>query len=229
MAVLLSAHQLSKAFSARSLFESLTFAIESGERIGLIGPNGAGKSTLLKILAGLEGYDAGNLSLQRGLRVAYLAQVPTFRPDATVEDTLLEPLLDGAEPDWERMEKVREIRSRLELPDGLVEPLSGGWKKRVALGRELVRNPDLLLLDEPLEGLAPIIVDELLAALRRIVREEKMSAIIVEQSARKILPLTDRAIILERGAIAYAGASADLAQDSETLARLLGVAERTAA
>ena len=71
--------------------------------------------------------------------------------------------------------------------------------------------------------------DELLAALRKIVREEKMSAIIVEQSARKILPLTDRAIILERGAIAYEGASADLAQDADTLARLLGVAEKTAA
>jgi branched-chain amino acid transport system ATP-binding protein len=77
--------------------------------------------------------------------------------------------------------------------------------------------------------LAPIIVDELLAALRKVVREEKMSAIIVEQSARKILPLTDHAIILERGSVAYEGVSADLAQDAETLARLLGVAEKSAA
>ena len=96
----------------------------------------------------------------------------------------------------------------------------------LAVGRALVLNPQALLLDEPLEGLAPIIVDELLAALRKIINEEKMAVILVEQSARKILPLTDRAIILERGGIAWTGSSAALLEDKDALATLLAVAEK---
>jgi branched-chain amino acid transport system ATP-binding protein len=99
----------------------------------------------------------------------------------------------------------------------------------LAVGRALALNPRVLLLDEPTEGLAPIIVDELLTALRKIVREEGNAAIIVEQSPRKILPLCDEAIILDRGQIAYQGKSVDLAEDAATLSTLLGVAERNPA
>jgi len=93
----------------------------------------------------------------------------------------------------------------------------------LAIGRALVLNPKLILLDEPLEGLAPVIVDELLAALRRIVTEERLTAIIVEQKARKILPFTDRAMILERGSIAHEAESTALLADDAVLESRLGV------
>ena len=96
----------------------------------------------------------------------------------------------------------------------------------LAIGRALIVNPRIILLDEPLEGLAPIIVEELLAVLRKVIREEGMSAIVVEQKARKILGFTDRAIILDRGRIVFAGDSAALAGDTERLETHLGVAER---
>ncbi len=149
MAVLISAHELKKSFGARPLFDGLTFSIESDERIGLIGPNGTGKSTLLRLLASKDTPDAGKLSFQKGLRVGFLEQVPQFGPGATI----LSAIRGSGGSDWDRDQRIQEWISRLELdrfdPDARVDTLSGGWKKRVALARELTDNPDLLLLDEP--------------------------------------------------------------------------------
>jgi ATP-binding cassette subfamily F protein uup len=158
VAILLSAHQLTKAFAARPLFKGLTFSIESGDRIGLIGPNGAGKSTLLKILASQISVDSGTLSLQRGLKVGFLEQVPSFLPDATILSAVLSGLGLTAKDahdshHWQEVKSAQEYISRFELDvfgdETPIEKLSGGWKKRVALARELVKKPDLLLLDEP--------------------------------------------------------------------------------
>jgi ATP-binding cassette subfamily F protein uup len=152
VSILVSVHKLGKSFSARPLFKGLSFAIESGDRVGLIGPNGAGKSTLLKILAGQASPDEGTVSAQRGLRVGYLEQVPQFKPGATIQSTLLEGVKDSDHA-WEAETLAAEFRAKLELdrfPENeKTELLSGGWKKRVALARECVRQPDLLLLDEP--------------------------------------------------------------------------------
>lgn len=135
----------------RPLFENLTFTIEEGDRIGLIGPNGAGKSTLLKILSGQIPYNDGEIHSQQGLRIGLLEQSPKF----VDEDTIYSAILSGTRDpdDWESMSLVHEYISKLGLSqfgeDALVSTLSGGWKKRVALARELVKNPDLLFLDEP--------------------------------------------------------------------------------
>ena len=145
---------MKKAYAARPLFEGISFAIESGERIGLIGPNGAGKSTLLRIMAGLDTQDDGTISRQRGLKVGMLEQVPAFPPDATVEGEITAGVT-GAH-DWAHISAVHEYMSRFCLDgrsgvggDTPVAQLSGGWKKRVALARVLVGDHDLVLLDEP--------------------------------------------------------------------------------
>jgi branched-chain amino acid transport system ATP-binding protein len=107
----------------------------------------------------------------------------------------------------------------------LGQQLSGGEQQMLAFGRALVLNPKLLLLDEPLEGLAPIIVEELLHSIERVVRDEGMSAIIVEQNPRLILPITQRAVVLDRGTVVHEGSSEELLADRDRLDRWLAVAK----
>lgn len=150
MSVLISASQLAKSFGAQTLFQGIAFSISAGQRIGLIGPNGAGKSTLLKILAGTETVDAGDVSRANSLRLAQVTQSPLFGAGETVLQAMSSHLEDEHDPD--AIKRVHELLSRLELEsvaDQQVASLSGGWKKRVALGRALATDPNLLLLDEP--------------------------------------------------------------------------------
>jgi ATP-binding cassette subfamily F protein uup len=158
VAILLGVQDLAAAFGARPLFEGVSFTVDEGERIGLIGPNGAGKSTLLRILADDLGPDRGSVSRRRGLRVAHLAQVPQFAPGATVASSIAEGLAPAGETGDAPDEIARATMASLGLdgradagvsPETPIASLSGGWQKRVALGRELARRPDLLLLDEP--------------------------------------------------------------------------------
>jgi len=154
MAILLDVQQLTASFGARPLFQGINFTVDEKERIGLIGPNGAGKSTLLRILAETASADDGTIARRRGLRVALLEQTPRFAAGLTVQDALLEEIGAGAD-DHEAHEQLRRVLATLALesggagPDTPVASLSGGWKKRVAIGRALARCPDLLLLDEP--------------------------------------------------------------------------------
>jgi ATP-binding cassette subfamily F protein uup len=147
MSVLMSVHELKFAFSHRILFEGLTFSINSGEKIALIGQNGAGKSTLLKILAGEMDADSGTVSRGRGLKLGYLPQTPTLPLHLTAREAIYESVTDAE--DWSQVGAAEEAMSRLQIRDIKVSEMSGGWKKKVALARELAKNPDVLLLDEP--------------------------------------------------------------------------------
>src|SRR5688500_10413500 len=147
--VLLSCAAVSKAYGTRSLFEELSFGLFEGDRVGLVGPNGSGKSTLLKILAGLETPDRGTRSLRGGTRVGYVPQDPVFTAGHLVEDVVAAAVADADEVD--RPGRIALALGRAGLDDGRapVDTLSGGWRKRLAIARELAAAPDILLMDEP--------------------------------------------------------------------------------
>lgn len=151
MTPLVSCQNLTKSFGARALFSDITFGIGPGEKLGLIGPNGSGKSTLMKILAGEEKPDSGQVTRQRALRLVYVAQEERFEPESTVEDVLNAAMQDDVLEDYEReaQRNIALVATGFANGDQVVGTLSGGWKKRLALARGLVRRPDLLLLDEP--------------------------------------------------------------------------------
>jgi ABC transport system ATP-binding/permease protein len=155
MATLLSVQNLTHTHGSRALFRNLTFGIEEGDIIGLIGPNGAGKSTLLQLLAGIMPPTGGTVSQKRGLNVGYVAQESQFRPEATIEQVLLEALenthLDEIERSIavEMMLALGEFVEKNVPRDQVATTLSGGWQKRLAILCGLIIEPDVLLLDEP--------------------------------------------------------------------------------
>ena len=152
MSHLISCQSISKAFGAQRLFAGISFGITEGERLGMIGPNGAGKSTLLKIFAGLEQPDEGRLFIRKKLSLAYLAQSDELPNGQSVLQALLAPLADDHEMDEAgRYAAAQRMAGKCGFadPEQAVDSLSGGWRKRLAIGRAMIRKPELLLLDEP--------------------------------------------------------------------------------
>jgi branched-chain amino acid transport system ATP-binding protein len=231
---LLAIAQLCAGYGEAVVLENVSLALAEGEALALLGRNGMGKTTLINSIVGVTRYFGGTIALDgrdvTGLRPDQRAQagigwVPQER-NIFKSLTVHENLTAVARPGPWSVDKVYRMFPRLaERRQNLGNQLSGGEQQMLAIGRALALNPRVMLLDEPLEGLAPILVEELLAALRRIIRDEHTSAILVEQNAKKILGVTDRAIILERGAVVHAADSAMLAADRAALERYLGVTE----
>jgi branched-chain amino acid transport system ATP-binding protein len=231
---LLRIEQLSAGYGEAVVLANVSLSLAEGEALALLGRNGMGKTTLINSIIGVTRYFSGIIALdgtdiaklrpeQRAhLGVGWVPQERNIFKSLTVQENLTAVAKPGP---W-TMDKIYMLFPRLEeRRQNLGNQLSGGEQQMLAIGRALALNPRVLLLDEPLEGLAPILVDELLAALRRVIREEGMSAILVEQNAKKILAVTDRAMILERGSVVHAAASAALAADRAALETHLGVTD----
>jgi branched-chain amino acid transport system ATP-binding protein len=231
---ILQIDNLSAGYGEAIVLPGVSLSLAEGEALALLGRNGMGKTTLLNSVIGVTRYRGGNIRLgalditrlrpdQRAhVGIGWVPQERNIFKSLTVEENITAIARPGL---W-TLEKIYGLFPRMkERRRNLGNQLSGGEQQMLAIGRALALNPRVLLLDEPLEGLAPILVDELLAALRRIIREEGLSAILVEQNAQKILGVTDRAAIIERGGIVYRGDSAALRADRATLETYLGVAD----
>ena len=233
MAELLTIERLRAGYGEAIVLSDVSFRLDEGQSLALLGRNGMGKTTLVNSIVGVTRYRGGTITLagrditrlppeQRAmLGVGWVPQERNIFKSLTVEENLTAIARPGP---WTPT-KVFELFPRLgERRQNLGNALSGGEQQMLAIGRALVLNPRIMLLDEPLEGLAPIIVEELLRVLHRIIREEGLSAILVEQNAQKVLGVTDRVIIIERGAIIHEGDSAALKADRALLESHIGVA-----
>jgi branched-chain amino acid transport system ATP-binding protein len=235
MAELLRVDDLRAGYGEAVVVQGLGFALDEGESLALLGRNGTGKTTLINSLVGVTKRFSGRIvlagqdltRLPAHARVAagigWVPQERNIFRSLTTEENLSAVARPGP---W-TLERAYALFPRLrERASNMGHQLSGGEQQMLAVARALVLNPKVLLLDEPLEGLAPIIVEELLRAIARVVREEGMSAIIVEQSPRLVLPITQRAIVLDRGSIVHEGSSDDLLSDRARLDQWLAVAKR---
>lgn len=233
MRELLSFEHVTAGYGNAVVLDDVSFALETGGSLALLGRNGVGKTTLLATLMGFtrlhggrirwQGADIAKVPPHRRAR-AGLGWVPQERwmfPSLTVEEHLTAVARPGA---WDVARIYKTFPRLQERRRNLGNQLSGGEQQMVAIARALMTNPALLLLDEPMEGLAPIIVQELGRAIRALVEEGGMAVILVEHHARLALQLTQRALVLDRGRIVHASASADLLADAPLLQRLVAVA-----
>jgi branched-chain amino acid transport system ATP-binding protein len=235
LADLLAVENLSAGYGEARVIAGLDLRLAEGRSLALLGRNGTGKTTLLNSLIGattrhagrirFAGVDVTELPPHRRARLGlgWAPQERNIFRSLSVEENLTAVALPGP---W-TLERVYALFPQLKTrARNGGRQLSGGEQQMLAIGRALMLNPRLLLLDEPTEGLAPILVDEVLGVLRKLARDEGLSMIVVEQKAQKILPFTDDAVILDRGAVVHAGTSAALLADAAALERHLTAGSR---
>jgi branched-chain amino acid transport system ATP-binding protein len=212
------------------VLEDISLTLPERGALALLGRNGVGKTTLLASIMGHSTFHAGSISYKgkrlekmavhdrSRLGIGYVPQTRDIFASLTIEENLAVAARPGRWP----MERVYDLFPRLaERRSHMGNQISGGEQQMLSIGRALMGDPSLLLLDEPLEGLAPIIVQSLLASIARLIKEEALTVILVEQSAKLALQVTQTALILNRGRIAYSGTSAELLADPQRLTSLV--------
>ena len=232
MAELLRVEGLVAGYGEAVVLHGIDLALPAGASLALLGRNGTGKTTLLDTLVGVTRRHAGRIVLggrdisalpahaRAAAGIGWVPQERNVFKSLTVEENLTAVARPGA---WD-VKRVYTMFPRLaERRLHMGSQLSGGEQQMLAVARALVLNPSLLLLDEPLEGLAPILVEELLRSIARVVSDEGLSAVIVEQNPRAVLGITQHAVVLDRGRIVHRAPSGALLADAATLERLLAV------
>ena len=226
----LTVRRLCSGYGETVVLEDVELALPEGGSLAVLGRNGVGKTTLLATVMGHTTFHSGAIAFggreisslpvyeRSRLGIGYVPQERLIFPSLSVHENLAV----AARPGRWSFERVYELFPRLkERRDAMGNQLSGGEQQMLAIGRALMGNPSLLLLDEPLEGLAPIIVEMLLASLKKLISEDSLAIILVEQHAKLALQITQSAMVLNRGRVSYAGPSAALLADPAKLTSLI--------
>jgi branched-chain amino acid transport system ATP-binding protein len=234
MASALELRHVSAGYGETVVLEDISLTLAPGESISVIGRNGVGKTTLLATVMGHTTLHSGEVTLGG----ASLNRVPVFRralhglgfvpqereifPSLSVRENLEV----GARPGPWTQKRVFELFPNLEMRlSNMGHQLSGGEQQMLSIARALLTNPTVLLMDEPTEGLAPVIVEALTAVMLRLRAESTLSTVLVEQNSRVALAFSARTVVMDKGRIVYDGESSALRADPERLARLIGVAD----
>ena len=233
---MLSIENVKSAYGRIEVLHGVTLHVEAGEIVTLIGANGAGKTTLLHAVSGVQPITAGTIRFEgkpieplpaHGRVALGISQVPEgrqlFEP-LSVKDNLRLGAWSRRDDDWER--ELAQVRTMFPMLEAFWEKpagtLSGGQQQMLAIGRALMAKPRLLLLDEPSMGLAPNLVDHVLAVIRAL-KDDQLTILLVEQNARAALAIADRAYVLETGRITLAGTAAEIQADARVRDAYLGI------
>ncbi|MGF6660363.1 branched-chain amino acid transport system ATP-binding protein [Paraburkholderia atlantica] len=234
MSELLKLEGVVAGYGEARILTGIDLALDQGQALALLGRNGTGKTTLINSIVGhtrrfsgriwLDGKDVtGFKPHQRALAgIGWVPQERNIFKSLTVEENLTAIAVPGP---WDLARIYRMFPRLQERRANMGNQLSGGEQQMLAIGRALMLNPRVLLLDEPLEGLAPIIVQDLMRILSEIIRDEGLSVILVEQNARKALSITHNAVVLERGSVIHSSTAAELLAQDHKIDTLLAVSQ----